>query len=429
MIKKHELKKLSATQYKSSQVLSVYKIEAMFNKMAKIYRELRNTNLWPYYKTYEPGNREVEVIYRGKQFLMFSNNNYLGLARSKKVIDKCIEVLKVYGVGTGASLAVTGCTGYHSSFEEKIANFYGYESAKVFSSGYMANSAIVSALADPNTMAFCDKFVHKSFINAFILNDIPYIRYKHNDPEDLVNKMNSFKLKREKKRHLIITESIFSQHGEIARVDELSKIARRYDAILIVDDAHGLGTIGKRGWGILDEFNLDSSQVDVITGAMNKSLGTQGGYIVANRNIIDVLEVKASELIFTSSLPAVSAVAAIVALDEIRNNLELYSRLRENVIYCRNEFEKLGIALPTCVTPIIPIVIGDETRACQISSELMKNRIIAMPIIPPGVPKGMSRIRIQITAAHEKADIDKLVSALGSIMQMSIMEGIIRVPA
>ncbi len=388
----------------------------MIDKISKTYDQLRDENLWLYYNDYEPGKRTVEVKQGDKKFILFSSNNYLGLSRSQKVIKEAIKAIKKYGVGTGASLAVTGGTAYHKALEENLAKFYGYEDAIVLSSGYMANKAVISGLADKNTVAFCDKFLHKSFFNAFKLNDVEFIRFKHNDSENLEARIIEEKNKRDIAKILIISESIFSQHGGIAKVDLLSRIADKYKAILIIDDAHGLGTIGENGKGILEYFKLTSSDVDIITGAMNKSLGSQGGYILASKRTIELIEEKASELIFTSSLPAVSMAAANVALSEIGKNKKLYSKLRENIAYCRKSFEEIGIEVPKDFTPIIPIVIGDEKVTCQISRDLKDAGIIAMPIIPPGVPIGASRIRVQITASHEKKDIDRLTQALKSCL-------------
>lgn len=388
--------------------------QASSQKMIETYNELRKENLWLYYNDYEPGESPVKVLHNNKEHLLFSTNNYLGLSHSPKIVEAAVKVAKKCGVGSGASLAVTGATPTHKALEEKLAKFYGYESALVLASGYLANSAVISALADNNTVALCDKFLHKSFFNACKLNDVEYIRFRHNDPVDLEKKIVG--LGRNKKV-LIVSESVFSQHGGISKIDLLSEISRRYNATLIVDDAHALGTIGKTGRGILEHYNMNSDAVDIITGAMNKSLGSQGGYILAKKAIIDLVEERASELIFTSSLPAMSMAAAHAALEEIEGDGKLVAKLRENIIYCRNCLQDLGIRVPEDVTPIIPIVIGDEKETCRISKALKEEGIIAMPIIPPGVPEGASRIRIQITSEHKKDDIDKLASALKNLME------------
>lgn len=395
--------------------MSEVRIKSKFDRVEKnlqTYKKLKNDNLWLYYSYYEPGERQVEVFLDGKKFLLFSTNNYLGLARNKNVIKAAIDAAQRCGVGTGASMAVSGGTIYHKKLEEALANFYNAEDCVILSSGFMANSAIITTFAADGLKVFCDKYLHVSFINSLKLHEIEPIRFEHDDVNDLEQKMQLECSTNPNAKSIIITESVFSQHGEIAKVNKISTIAKKYNATLIVDDAHGLGTIGDNGYGILEHYNLSLNDIPVITGAMNKSLGSQGGYIVSSRQITEMVRMKAYELIFTSSLPAMSMAAAHAALLEIKSDRNLFRRLRENIIYARECLQTMGAVLTNTLTPIIPIIVGSEKKASFISKMLKDNGIVVIAIIPPAVPEDKSRLRIQITSEHTKDDIDRLIFLL-----------------
>jgi len=399
--------------------MAITKVASRFDKIdenVKKYVALKDQNLWFYYQYYEPASRQVECYLDGKKYLLFSTNNYLGLARNPKVIDAAINAAKKSGVGTGASMAVSGATIYHRDLEKELADFYKTEDCVILSSGFMANSAVITAFAKEKLKVFCDKYLHVSFINSLKFHGIDPIRYEHNDMDDLEGKIKAVIGDGSEIDSLIITESVFSQHGEVASIDKTVGVAKKYNSILIVDDAHGLGTIGKNGHGILDYYNLSSKDIPVITGAMNKALGSQGGYIVTTKRIAETIRMKAYELIFTSSLPAMSMAAACTALREIRYNPVLFRQLKENIEYARSGLAGIGVSLTRSITPIIPIIIGSEDRTSFISKKLSENGIVAIPIIPPAVPSGASRLRIQITAEHNKDDIDKLVNLLGPLL-------------
>jgi len=384
------------------------KIEENVNK----YKALKDQSLWFFYQYYEPGSRQVDCYLDGKKYLLFSTNNYLGLARNPKVVDVAIEAAKKCGVGTGASMAVSGATIYHRDLEKELADFYKTEDCVILSSGFMANSAVITAFAREKLRVFCDKYLHVSFVNSLKFNGIETIRYEHDNVNDLEAKMKVAG----GIDSLIITESVFSQHGEVASVDKIAAVAKKYNSILIVDDAHGLGTIGKSGHGILDHYDLSSKDIPIITGAMNKALGSQGGYIVTTKKIAETIRMKAHELIFTSSLPAMSMAAARAALREIRYTPTLFRQLKENIVHARSGLAGIGVSLTKSVTPVIPIIIGSEDKASFISKKLSENGVVAIPIIPPAVPSGASRIRIQITAEHNREDIDKLVGLLAPLL-------------
>ncbi|NQU94846.1 MAG: aminotransferase class I/II-fold pyridoxal phosphate-dependent enzyme [Candidatus Omnitrophica bacterium] len=381
------------------------KIKELLNQYAK----LKNENLWFYYDYYEPGTRPVEVRLKGKNYILFSTNNYLGLSKNRKVINSAIEAAKKYGIGTGASFAVTGGTLYHELLADALKKFYNYEAGIVLSSGYMANSAVITAFAEDNVKVFFDKYLHISFIKAFKLHGIESIKFEHNDVNDLYNKI---KMHDNAIKKMIITESLFSQHGNIAKINKIATIAKEHKAILVVDDAHGLGTIGKNGYGILEHCNLTAKDIHILTGAMNKSLGSNGGYILSSRKNIDLIKMKSHELIFTSSLPAMSMAAAHTSLQEIKNNKTYVQKLKDNVIYFRTNLINLNLPVPEDITPIIPLIIGSMDRTCKLSMLLKKEGIIAIPIIPPAVPIDACRIRFQITSEHTKEDIDRLLKSL-----------------
>lgn len=387
-------------------------IQEKITRLLEQYARLKKDNLWFYYDYYEPGSRAVEVYLKGKNYILFSTNNYLGLAKNPIIINAAIEVAKKYGIGTGASFAITGGTIYHKKLEEALKKFYNYEDGIVFSSGYMANSAVITALAEENMKVFCDKYIHISFSKALKMNNIENIKFEHNNVNDLYNKIRYEYSLNKTMKSLVITESLFSQQGDIAKVRCISQIAKEFKSTLIVDDAHGLGTIGKQGRGILEYSGLNSHSIPILTGAMNKSLGSNGGYILSTKKIANLIRMKAHELIFTSSLPAFSMAAALAALHEIETNKTLIKKLKNNILYFREGLRKLKLVMPEEITPIIPIIIGSTDKTCRLSSLLKKKGIIAIPIIPPAVPDDASRVRFQITTDHSYHDIDKLLSTL-----------------
>lgn len=399
------MKNKNIAQEKMSEAEKAQELIDQFNRLKK-------ENLWFYYKYFEPGTRAVEVCLEGKKYVSFSTNNYLGLSKSPKVINAALKVARKYGIGTGASFAVTGGTLYHKKLEEGLRDFYCYDAALLFSSGYMANSAVITAFAQKGLKVFCDKYLHISFIKALKLYDIEPIKFEHNSLNDLRSQIGAVYRRNPKAKSLIITESLFSQDGDIAQIDKISRIAKQYGSTLVVDDAHGLGTIGKNGYGILEYFNLTASDIPVLTGAMNKALGSCGGYILSTRENIDLIKMKAHELVFTSSLPAMIMAAGIVALNEIENNRSLFRRLQRNVHYFRSGLSRLGIPLPDEMTPIIPIIFGSAEITCMVSGYLREKGIIAIPMIPPAVPRDASRIRFQITSEHTTADMDKVIRVL-----------------
>jgi 8-amino-7-oxononanoate synthase len=384
------------------------------------FERLKKANLWFYYSYFQPGKRAVEVRLGEKTYVSFSNNNYLGLSKNPKVIREVIKVAKTHGVGTGASFAVTGGTLYHKILEDRLKDFYHYESSLLFSSGYMANSAVVAAFAQEGMKVFCDKYLHVSFNNALKLHGIQPLKFEHNDLDDLKIQMEKAYRRHPKARGLVITESLFSQDGDIARIDKISRIAKEYGAPLVVDDAHGLGTIGRRGYGILEYLNLTASDIPVLTGAMNKALGACGGYVLSTQKNIDLIKMKAHELVFTSSLPAMIMAAAIVSLNEIKNNQSLFRRLERNIAYFRKALSLLGFRLNSDITPIIPIYFGSEEETCAVSGYLREKGIIAMPMIPPAVPRGTSRIRFQITSEHTHEDMDRVIRVLQELKNKKV---------
>ncbi len=380
------------------------------------YGELKEKNLWFYYDYFESQARSVEVCLAGKNYISFNTNNYLGLSKSPKVIKAAVKAARKYGIGSGASFAVTGGTICQKKLQQALVDFYRYEDAIVFSSGYMANSAVITAFAAENTKAFCDKLLHVSFIRGLKLYGIEPIRFEHNDIADLNEKIRAAYLTNPGGKSLIITESLFSQDGDIAKVDEISRIAKEYCATLIVDDAHGLGTIGQNGYGVLEHFNLDADDIPILTGAMNKSLGSHGGYVLSTTKNIEMIKMRAFELVFTSSLPAMIMAAAHCALGEIRNNKDMFRRLQDNVRYFRNIMGSLNLPLPKDTTPIFPLIFESAEKTCLVSKRLRDEGIIAMPIIPPAVANNASRIRFQVSSDHTHKDIDKLGAALSKII-------------
>ena len=353
----------------------------------------------------------VRVKQDDKEYLMMASNNYLGLTFDTRVIEGALKGVQQYGTGSGGSRLVSGTFPLFTELERSLAKFKNTEKALVFNTGYMANVGTISAVADKNTIIFSDALNHASIIDGCRLSRGTVKTYSHCDIDEL-----KYLLKQVDRntRKLIVTDGVFSMDGDIAPLDKLYELSRDYNALLMVDDAHATGTIGN-GHGTAAYFGLEK-EVDIQLGTLSKSLGSVGGYVAANSTIIDYLVNTSRSFIFSTALSPADIGAALAALHVLESDVSVLQRLHENVNYMADQLISMGINA-TNETPIFPILIGSNEDTLAVSDYLYEAGIIGTAIRPPTVPIGESRIRLTVTAAHNKEQIDYVCHTLHKAMK------------
>lgn len=324
----------------------------------------------------------------------FCSNDYLGLSKHPKVIEACRKALKDYGHGAGASRLVSGNTILHEKLEQELANFKNRESSILFSSGYMANLGVLAALLESNDTVILDKLSHASLVDAARFSKAKLQIFAHNNMEVLekiLQRSQNFQ------KRLIVTESVFSMDGDIANLPEIVRLAKKYNALTMIDEAHGTGTLGIRGSGIEEHFDL-IGQIDIVMGTMSKALGGMGGFVAGSQKLIDFLRNKSRTFIYTTALPPAICAGVLAALTIIKEDQTLINKLRQNIEFFSRD----------AITPIIPIMVGDEKKALDMSAQLFQKGVLLTAIRPPTVPKGTSRLRLTIQATHTKEEIECL---------------------
>ena len=340
----------------------------------------------------------------GKEVLNFCSNNYLGFANHPRLVEAAKNAIDTYGVGPAAVRTIAGTMNLHNQLEERIARFKGAEAAITFQSGFSANLGTIQALVGKNDVIFSDELNHASIIDGCRLSGARIVRYNHCDPNhlELVIKENEDTFE----RALIITDGVFSMDGDIAPLDRLNEIADGYDILLAVDDAHGEGVLGKSGRGIVDHFGLHG-KVDLEIGTFSKAFGVIGGVVAGNATIVDWLKQRGRPFLFSSAMTVPDVAACVAAIDILEESDEYVQRLWKNADYFKSEMKKNGFDIGNSKTPITPIMLGEAPLAQEMSRELFDNGIFATPIGYPTVPKGKARIRVMISAAHSKNDLDQ----------------------
>ena len=345
----------------------------------------------------------ARMVVDGKSVLNFCSNNYLGLANHPVLSLAATDAIAEYGVGPAAVRSIAGTMDLHVTLEKRLAAFKGVESAITFQSGYCANLAVFPALVDKEDVIFSDELNHASIIDGCRLSGAKIIRYNHCDANDLQRVIHE--AKGTFRRAIIISDGVFSMDGDIAPLDKLYEVASQHNILLMVDDAHGEGVLGKGGRGIVDHFNLHG-KVDVEIGTMSKAFGVVGGVIAGNPVVVDWLRQRGRPFLFSSAMTVPDTAACIAAVDMLEKSTELVDRLWDNGRYFKAEVKKLGFDTGASVTPITPIMLGEVPLAKQFSSELFNEGVFAMALGFPTVPQGKARIRVMISAAHSKKDLD-----------------------
>ena len=344
------------------------------------------------------------LIVDGKRVLNFCSNNYLGLANHPRLLEAARKAMEKYGLGPAAVRSIAGTMELHLQFEERMAKFKRVDSSIALQSGFTANLATIPALVGKEDGIFSDELNHASIIDGSRLSGAQIVRYAHCDPADLKRQLDQHR--QEFPRALVITDGVFSMDGDIAPLDQIYEIVQNYDAVLMVDDAHGEGVLGRGGRGIVDHFHLHG-KVDIEVGTLSKAFGVVGGVVAGNPLVVEWLRQRGRPFLFSSATTVPDTAACIAAIDLLEESTELVDRLWENTRYFKAEMKTLGFDTGVSVTPITPVMLGEAPLAQQFSRELFDNGVFAMAIGFPTVPRGKARIRVMISAAHERADLDR----------------------
>jgi len=352
------------------------------------------------------------LVVDGQRALNFCSNNYLGLANHPRLVSAACTAVEKYGVGPAAVRSIAGTTEQHIELEKRLAAFKGVEAAITFQSGFSANLATLPALVGKDDAIFSDELNHASIIDGSRLSGAKIIRYNHNDPRDLQRQLSESRSSFPKA--LVVTDGVFSMDGDIAPLDEIYAVAQQYDAILMVDDAHGEGVLGRGGRGIVDHFGLHG-KVDVEVGTLSKAFGVVGGVVAGNSLVIEWLRQRGRPFLFSSAMTAADTAACLEAVNLLEESTILVDKLWENTRYFKAEMTRLGFDIGRSTTPITPIMLGEAVLAQQFSRSLFEESVFAMALGFPTVPRGKARIRVMISAAHSREDLDQGLTAFQKV--------------
>ncbi|TNF31884.1 MAG: aminotransferase class I/II-fold pyridoxal phosphate-dependent enzyme [Deltaproteobacteria bacterium] len=362
---------------------------------------LRKHNLYPFFRAIEASDGSTVTI-SGKKQVMIGSNNYLGLTHHPEVQEAAIKAIEKYGTGCTGSRFLNGNLNLHEELEEKLARYLGHEQAIVFSTGMQTNLGTLSAICGPKDCMLFDSENHASILDASRLAFGTTFKFKHNDMDSLEEQLEANCSRFQ--RTIIVADGVFSMTGDILNLPKVIELAKKYDAFVYVDDAHGLGVMGNKGRGTMDHFGL-ADQVDFNMGTFSKSFASIGGVMSGTKENMDYVKHSARSFMFSASMPP-SAVATVSAcLDVIEKDDTIHENLWENVRFMREGFKEIGFYTYESKTPIIPIFIGDDLKAMQVTNYLMEQGVFCTPVITPAVPKGEALIRTSYMASHKKEDL------------------------
>jgi 8-amino-7-oxononanoate synthase len=374
-------------------------------------RQLREQNLYRSRRVLA-GPQGAEVYIDGQPDLAFCSNDYLGLANHPEIIRAFQSAAKRYGVGSGAAHLINGHSVEHHALEEELADFTGRPRALLFSTGYMANLGVISALLGRGDSVYEDRLNHASLLDGGLLSGARLLRYAHSDAQALDQRMTA----REGGEALVATDGVFSMDGDLAPLPKLAKVACAHGAWLMVDDAHGFGVFGREGRGSLDHYSLSLDEVPIVVGTLGKAFGTSGAFVAGSEDLIETLIQKARTYIFTTATPSAIAAATRASLRLARSEEWRRERLRALVMRFRAGAGQLGLELMNSSAPIQPLLVGEAGRAVALSEALRARGILIGAIRPPTVPAGTARLRITFSAVHSEAQVDRLLDALAEVI-------------
>lgn len=375
------------------------------NKIIQKATMLKEMNLYPWFRAIEDTvGSKVQV--KGKNQIMIGSNNYLGLTHHPEVQEAAIKAIQKFGTGCTGSRFLNGNLSIHEELEEKLARYIGHEAVLLFSTGMQSNLGALSALCTPRDCMLYDSENHASLIDASRLAMGPTFKYKHNDLDSLEEQLqqaaNRFR------RKLIVADGVFSMTGAIVDLPGLVEVAKKYQAEIYIDDAHGIGVLGDQGRGTVAHFNM-MDQVNYVMGTFSKSFASIGGFVSGSKEAMNYIRHTARSFMFSASMPPSAVATVSKCLDIILTDTTLYTRLWDNVNRMREGFKSLGFYTYNSATPIIPVFIGDDLKAMQITNFLEDHGIFATPVISPAVPKGEALIRTSYMPSHTSEDLSKVL--------------------
>ncbi len=391
-------------------VLNLNLLNERVNKFTRA-EELKSVGMYPYFRVIE-SDQDTVVVINGKKVLMFGSNSYLGLTNHPEIKKATIDAVNKYGSGCAGSRFLNGTLDIHIQLEEELAEFVGKEAALVFSTGFQVNIGVIPALLSRNDYLILDELDHACILEASRLTFAKTMKYKHNDMASLEKVLQNCEPDRIK---LIASDGIFSMDGDIANLPGIVALAKKYNASIMMDDAHSLGVIGQNGRGTADHFGL-TDDVDLIMGTFSKSLASIGGFIAANNSVIEYLKHHARSLIFSASISPASTASVLAALKIIKKEPERIDKLWDLTNYTIKSLKELGFDTGVSCTPIVPIYIRDDLKTFQLSKMLLDEGVFVNPVTSPAVAKDDTLIRFSLMATHTKEQIDE---ALGKIYSLS----------
>ncbi len=387
------------------------KANDLFEKCYKFTKakEAMAAGLYPYFRVIESAQDPV-VYMNGKRMIMVGSNNYLGLTNDPRVKEAAKRAIDKYGTGCAGSRFLNGTLDIHVELEEKLARFVRKEAALIFSTGFQVNLGVISALVGKDDVVIIDKMDHASIIDGCRLSFGEIKKFKHNDMEDLERVLQGS----DGKGRLIVVDGVFSMEGDIVNLPEVVKLAKRYNARLMVDDAHGIGVLGATGRGTCEHFNLEQ-EVDLIMGTYSKSLASIGGFVAGDADVIHYIKHFARSLIFSASPPPASVAAVSAAIDIIEQEPERIERLWKNTRRMMREFKEMGFETGHSQTPIIPIIVGENEVAFKFVMMLQEEGVFANVAVSPAVPPGRALIRTSYMATHTDEHLDIVCEAFRKV--------------
>ena len=379
------------------------------DKLAKydLPQQIKAKGVYPYFRCIE-SEQDTEVVMSGKKVLMFGSNSYLGLTNHPKVIEAAIEATRRYGTGCAGSRFLNGTLDLHLQLEKELAEFVGKEDAIIYSTGFQVNLGVVSCVTGREDYIICDELDHASIVEGHRLSFSTVSKFKHNNMESLENELKKCRPEAVK---LIIVDGVFSMEGDIANLPEIVRLSKKYNASIMVDEAHGLGVLGNHGRGTCDHFGV-TKDVDLIMGTFSKSLASIGGFIAADESVINYLRHNSRSYIFSASNTPAATAAARAALEIMKQEPERIENLWELTNYALKCFRDLGFEIGSTSTPIIPLYVRDMDKTFMVTKMLFDEGIFVNPVVPPACSPNDTLIRFSLMATHTKEQIDFAVEKL-----------------
>jgi 8-amino-7-oxononanoate synthase len=371
---------------------------------------LKANNRFFYLREFDPA-AEPHVMRNGRKAIMLGSNNYLGLTSHPKVVKATVDAIKKYGTGACSSRLLTGTTSLHTRLEQALARFKGTEDAVVFSTGFMTMSGTIAALTAEGDAVFSDEFNHAGIIDGCRLSRASTEKYRHNDMAHLEELLAGCKTDGTK---LIVTDGVFSMRGTVANLPAIRRLADAYGAAVMVDDAHGTGVMGAKGRGTPEHFGLEG-KIEIVCGTFSKSLATIGGFTGSSREIVNYLKLNARPFIFTASPPPSIMATVLACLEVLEEEPALLQRLHANARFLKERLRETGFRLEETITPIIPVLIGEDDRTFMMAGMLEEEGVIVNPVVAPAVPKGKSLIRISVMATLTTRDLESAAVKLEKV--------------